>query len=398
MQQALHGAAGKVAEVPAVIVGQAHRHDVEVLEDIQGWPGGHAQLEGAGICRALGHDDALQVDDEGRAARELFDPADQPLPPRPPGQLAGQVAAKERVAGEEEPLDPGNGKMVGAIDLDQIAGGGIKRLGRIFLGVAGSHHRPPGLMHLLLEPELEVLSAPGIQMLRLGETDHRVGVSGAQDPQGFLIMLPGLRPGQVMGKVRALEQEGVGGQERGQGLGQTIPLGGLAVAVDGQGHDPGPGKVMGDKRQERPDAVFVGKEIGRRHQGVFPEAGDGGGIDGDLAHDRLKVSDGYRERRWAPSKVVGAEDNDPPVILPGGQGEGLGDEVRGQQVVRHGKTGEALGQGGALGLANGAEEGLRLGIKGRKGSRRRRGVLAAAAHKKTQEEAECGEAAHLGDH
>ena len=54
---------------------------------------------------------------------------------------------------------------------------------------------------------------------------------------------------------------------------------------------------MRHKRQERPDAMFVGKEIGRRHQGVFPEAVYGGGIDGDLAHDRLKVTDGDGERR-----------------------------------------------------------------------------------------------------
>ena len=244
-----------------------------------------------------------------------------------------------------------------------------------------------GLIHLFLEPELEVLSAPGIQMLRLGESDHPVGVSGAQDPQGFLIILPGLRPGEVVGKVRALEQEGIRGKERGQGLGQGVPLGRLAAAVNGYGHDPGAGKVMGQKRQDRPDAVFVGKEIGRRHQGVFPEAVYGGGVDGDLAHDRLKVPDGYGERRWAPSKVVGAEDNDPPVILPGGQDEGLGHEVCGEQVVRHSKAGDPLGQGGALGLANGAEKWLRLGIKGRKGSRQRRGILAAAAQK-TQEEAE----------
>ena len=174
------------------------------------------------------------------------------------------------------PLD---GKIFGAIDLDEVAGGRIKRLGRIFLGVAGSHHRNPGLIHLFLEPELEVLGPPGIQMLRLGETDHPVGVSGAQDPEGFLVILPGLGPGEVVGKVRALDQEGVGGKERGQGLGQGIPLGGLAIPVNGHGHDPGPGEVMRHKRQERPDAVFVGKEIGRRHQGIFPEAGDGVGVD-----------------------------------------------------------------------------------------------------------------------
>jgi hypothetical protein len=96
--------------------------------------------------------------------------------------------------------------------------------------------------------------------------------------------------------------------------------------------------------------------------------------------------------------VVGAEDNDPPVNLAGGQGEGAGDEVRGQQVMRHGQTGDAVGQGRALGLANGAQKGLRLGIKRRKGSPRRRGVLAAAAQKMSQEEAEGGEAAHLFDH
>ena len=381
-----------------VIVGQAHRHHVEVLEDIQGRPGGHAQLQGAGVGRALGHHDAFQVDDEGGAAGELPHPLDQPLPPGPPGQLGGQVAAKEGVAGEEEPLDPVNGKVFGAIDLDEVAGGGIKRLGRIFLGVAGRHHRRPGLIHLFLEPELEVLGAPGIQMLRLFEADHRLGVADAQDPQGFLVIPPGLGPGEVVGKVRALDQEGVGGQERGQGLGQGIPLGGLAVPVQGHGHDPGAGKIMRHKRQERPDAMFVGKEIGRRHQGVFPEAVYGGGIDGDLAHDRLKVADGYGERRSAPPKVIGAEDNDPPVILAGGQGEGAGDEVGGQQVMRHGQTGDAVGQGGAFGQANGAPKGLGLGIKGRKGSRRRRGVLAAAAQKISQEEAEGSEAAHLFDH
>ena len=97
-------------------------------------------------------------------------------------------------------------------------------------------------------------------------------------------------------------------------------------------------------------------------------------------------------------KVIGAEDNDPPVILAGGQGEGAGDEVGGQQVMRHGQTGDAVGQGGAFGQADGAPKGLRLGIKGRKGSRRRRGVLAAAAQKISQEEAEGSEAAHLFDH
>jgi hypothetical protein len=66
--------------------------------------------------------------------------------------------------------------------------------------------------------------------------------------------------------------------------------------------------------------------------------------------------------------------------------------------MRHGKTGDAVGQGGALGQGNGAPKGLRLGIKGRKGSRRRRGFLAAAAPKKPQEKAEGGEAAHLFDH
>ena len=144
--------------------------------------------------------------------------------------------------------------------------------------------------------------------------------------------------------------------------------------------------------------MFVGKEIGRRHQWIFPEAVYGGGIDGDLAHDRLKVTDGDGERRWAPSKVVGAEDNDPLVILPRGQREGAGDKVRSQQMMRHGQTGDAVDQGRALGLANGALKGLRLRIKRRKGTPRRRGVLAAAAQKMSQEEAECGEAAHLFDH
>ena len=32
-------------------------------------------------------------------------------------------------------------------------------------------------MHLFLEPELEVLGAPGIQVLRLFETGHRLGVA-----------------------------------------------------------------------------------------------------------------------------------------------------------------------------------------------------------------------------
>ncbi len=96
--------------------------------------------------------------------------------------------------------------------------------------------------------------------------------------------------------------------------------------------------------------------------------------------------------------MVGAEDDDPPVSLAGGQGKGAGDEVRGQQVMRYGQTGEALSQGSGPGLAHGAQKGLRLRVKRRKGTPRRRGVLAAAAQKVPQEEAECGEAAHLFDH
>ncbi len=137
-----------------------------------------------------------------------------------------------------------------------------------------------------------------------------------------------------------------------------LVFGGFKHPVQGHGHDPGPGKVMRHERQERPDAVFVGKEVGRRHQGVFPEAVYGVGVNAHLTHDRLKVPDGHREGRWAPAKVVGAEDNDPPVILLGGQGEGAGDEVRGQQVMRHGQTGDAVGQGGAYGPVNGGQKRL----------------------------------------
>jgi len=67
---------------------------------------------------------------------------------------------------------------------------------------------------------------------------------------------------------------------------------------------------MRHKRQERPDAMFVGKEIGRRHQGVFPEAVYGGGIDGDLAHDRLKslrMATGEKGVSGS-AQVIGAED------------------------------------------------------------------------------------------
>ena len=66
--------------------------------------------------------------------------------------------------------------------------------------------------------------------------------------------------------------------------------------------------------------------------------------------------------------------------------------------MRHGQAGDAVGQGGALGQADGAPEGLGLGIKGRKSSRRRRGVGAAASQKISQEEAEGSETAHLFDH
>jgi hypothetical protein len=96
--------------------------------------------------------------------------------------------------------------------------------------------------------------------------------------------------------------------------------------------------------------------------------------------------------------VVGAEDNDSPVNLAGGQGKGAGDEVRGQQVMRHGQTGDAVGQGSAPGLAHGAQKGLRLGVKRRKSTPRGCGVLAAATQEMDQEKAEYGEAAHLFDH
>ncbi len=113
----------------------------------------------------------------------------------------------------------------------------------------------------------------------------------------------------------------------------------------------------------------------------------------DLAHHRLKVPDGYRERRRAPAKVVGAENNDPPVILPGGQRKRLGDEVRGQQVVRHGQTGDAVGQGGALGQAHGPLKSLGLGIKGRKGCQWR-GRISAAAGQDKQHNRQQGSSGH----
>ena len=81
-------------------------------------------FRGPGFAGHSAMHDPLEVDDEGRAARELPDPVDQPLPPWPPGQLVCQVAAKERIAGEEKPLDPVYGKIFGAIDLDEVAGGG----------------------------------------------------------------------------------------------------------------------------------------------------------------------------------------------------------------------------------------------------------------------------------
>ena len=220
------------------------------LRIVQGWPGGHAQLPGTGVGGAVGHDDAFQVDDEGSAARKLPHPFDQPVPPGRPGQFGGQVAPKEGIAGKEEPLDPVHGKAFGAIDLDYVAGGGIKRPGRVLLGVAGRHYRRPALdAHLFLEPELEVLSSHRIQMLGLGlRAGTPEGICEAQDPQGFLRSYhQGLGPGEVVGKVCALDHEGVSSEEGSQGLGQGIPLGGLAVPVQGHGHDPGPGKIMGHK-------------------------------------------------------------------------------------------------------------------------------------------------------
>jgi hypothetical protein len=67
-------------------------------------------------------------------------------------------------------------------------------------------------------------------------------------------------------------------------------------------------------------------------------------------------------------------------------------------VMRHGQTGDAVGQGRAPGLAHGAQKGLRLWVKRRKSTPRGCGVLAAATQEMDQEKAEYGEAAHLFDH
>ena len=48
-------------------------------------------------------------------------------------------------------------------------------------------------------------------MIRFLQPQDALGMAAAQDPQGFLVLAPGLGRGEVVGKVRALDDEGFGG-------------------------------------------------------------------------------------------------------------------------------------------------------------------------------------------
>ena len=210
--------------------------------------------------RAFSCKHPLKVEDQGFSASNLQNLPQQAFPAGRGGQLFCHLAAAKGIPPKEVGLSPCHGQRRGTVKLDDIAGGLGHRLGGVLLGIAVGDDRGPGPEDLPLQEKLQVLAAPGVEMVRFGEAQDLPGVAAAQDPQGFLVPAPGLRGGEEMRKIRALHQQRVRGEEGRQGPGQSLPIRRPAGVADGNGDDQGLRAIVGDKGQEGLDPMLMGKE------------------------------------------------------------------------------------------------------------------------------------------
>ena len=112
----------------------------------------------------------------------------------------------------------------GTVKLDDVTCRLRQWFGSVCLGIAVGDNGGPGLKNLALQTQLQVLGSFRVQVIRFFQPQDSLGIAAAQDPQGFLVLAPGLGCREVVGKIRALDDEGFGGYKRSQGLGQGIPF------------------------------------------------------------------------------------------------------------------------------------------------------------------------------
>ena len=179
-------------------------------------------------------------------------------------------------------------------------------------------------------------------MIRFGEAQDLLGVAAAQDAQGFLVPAPGFKGGEVMRKVRTLHQQCVRAEEWRQGPGQGLPIRRPAGVADGQGNDRGPRAIMGDERQEGLDPMFLGKEGRLGDQRVVEQLAYGAAVGAEASQGGLEVPPGDGKGAPAAGEVVRTEDDNAAIMLALNPGEGLGQEIRSQQVMGDGDAGDFL--------------------------------------------------------
>ena len=94
----------------------------------------------------------------------------------------------------------------------------------------------------------------------------------------------------------------------------------------------------------------MGKEIGDGDLAVFQQPLHGRLIDLKQPEAGLEISPGHGKGGTAAGEMVRAQDDNPAVTLGGHPGEGLGQKVRGQEVVRYGQAGDFCRKGRASGI------------------------------------------------
>ena len=109
------------------------------------------------------------------------------------------------------------------------------------------------------------------------------------------------------------------------------------------GHNRSFGEIMGDKGQQGPDPMLMRKEGRLVDQRVIEQLVHRRPVDAEPAQDGVEVPAGNGKGTPAAVEMVRTQNDNAAVIMSLNPGEGGGDQVRGQQMMRDGDAGDFLG-------------------------------------------------------
>ncbi len=214
----------------------------------------------------------------------------------------------------------------------------------------------------LLQRHLDEERPSGVDVRRLAQGES--ALRGIREEHGETFGIPSgsLLSVEVVGEISALDDQRSGVQERFETSHQCPPLVGGRVPADGDGQHERIGEVMDDEREQRPDPVFVGEEGGLGDHIVPQQSGCALTVEQGRAERREEVASGNGEGGPSPVEMVRGEDDNPAVSSRPHTGESLGNQVRGQQVVRQDEAGDGVRHGLDRGgrLDRGSEEAVRV--------------------------------------